>query len=173
MSDLQKTPVVDKNGVQTTRNKRTEQPVNNARIKGIPAPVSAVPSEPSGSQAQPASKEASEFAPKTLADIEKAADLIPGGGGAKLDTSGADSSVPEGYLSSIGKVLGITTVYILKEAESGNNDDAVIVGRVELGEGDASGNVYLGNGVKGGYFGGRFKNMEDAVRDMIDYTPYE
>lgn len=81
-----------------------------------------------------------------------------------------EPNLPEDIFSATVKVLGITTIYILRGEES--NDEAEVIGRIELpqltrgDEGPALG--YRGNGLKGGEFlGAATESLEAKMLEIV------
>lgn len=64
--------------------------------------------------------------------------------GFKLAFEGVDSRTPPGYTLAVARVVGIWTIYLVK--------DGSIVGRVEIRRGWRY--LYAGSGTKGGQFRG-------------------
>ena len=142
--NTQPTPIVDKNGKQTTVHKATEAKKPNSRVAGL--------------------KATPEFEANTLTDIRAAAESAV--------AVSADSSTPTGHTNAIVKFLGVTTNYLLREASSGVEDEAVIVGRVELADLSSGmvhrGSFYRGSRLKGGEFLGTLNTFDEAFHRITN-----
>ena len=134
------TPIVDKNGKQTTVHKSDGEANVSKRLSGVKAP------KPSSSV----------YEPDTLASIRKNAE-------SNVAVSGADATTPEGYSNAIVKILGITTNYILRDHSSGDQERSEVVGRVEFD----NRTVVRGGRLKGGEYAGTFKGFDDVFDQIL------
>lgn len=76
-----------------------------------------------------------------------------------------DATTPAGHFAAAVKILGIHNTYLLE----GKIDDpkAVIKGRLEVKGMGAAVKIYVGSGIKGGLWSGRFESTEKAFASMV------
>lgn len=146
MNNLIPTPIVDKNGVATTRNKRAAQPAQGSARAAKAGVVSSTPQRVG------------------IEDLRKMIDE-----NAQFHIHGKDSVTPDNCYTVTTKVLGFTSVYLFYgESE----EDAQIIGRIEYNSKDpvaARTNAYAGTGIKGGYWMGmREGGQEELFQGMLE-----
>lgn len=76
-----------------------------------------------------------------------------------------DSTTPAGHFAAAVKILGIHSTYLME----GKMDDpkAVIKGRIEAKGMGSAVKIYIGSGIKGGLWSGRFESTEKAFASMV------
>ena len=93
----------------------------------------------------------------TLADIKFAAE-------APVVTF-VDASTPAGHFAATVKMLGVVHTYLLDGVEG--DLKASIKGRLEVQGFGSAVRIYVGGGVKGGTWSGRFESTEEAFAAMV------
>lgn len=93
----------------------------------------------------------------TLADIKFAAkdDVV----------TSVDATTPAGHFAASVKMDSTVHTYLLEGTEG--DKDAVIKGRLEARGFGSAIRVYVGGGVKGGSWAGRFESTEQAFASMV------
>jgi hypothetical protein len=76
-----------------------------------------------------------------------------------------DATTPAGHFAAVVKMLGVTTTYLLEGTDG--DVDAVIKGRIEAPGFGSVLRIYVGGGVKGGSWQGRFESTEKAFASMV------